>query len=457
MGTPVPPAARELRCESCGGTFEPAQLAPRVTCPFCRHAQDVDPALLARLEAYRDQVERRVDAIDDERRKTARYDAWYGRMRRGSPATVLALTFGSMIVPSGVGFLLWGVVSLFGDAGQKLMPFMPIPLTLFFLATLAGWYVWMYSGRRRRRGAGAIEDAAIACPGCGAVSRIHPGATTTACDFCGSSLLASEPVMGTSLAAAERAEHAARLERYRAEREGIVKVYSYSMGSYIHLMVLGPFVLMTGGGAIAFSAEMIAGREPFNPAIFLVWAMFLGCLAAAAGISLFKRSRRERWRAVLAAIARATDGELLAGIDGLAGWLDRHWAGPYDLRFLYAGGYAHGATVSAGGYAGLLWIDPTAASEHHPARTHLFLAAWIPGVADDGPQERSPEARVLLEDLRRIHDVQLQEGGLFVALDDTDMALLRRDPTTATELATLFPRLASLADALDAAPVAADA
>lgn len=455
MGTaPPPPAAAELRCEACGGAFEPAELASRVVCPFCRHAQEVDPAVLERLDDYRGKVERKVDAIAGERRQVARYDAWYGRMRRGSPATVLALTVGFMLFPTLVGLLMWGVVTLLGDAAEDLMPYVPIPLTLLFLTALAGWYAWMYSGKKRERAGGALEDTAFACPGCGAVSRIEPGERATSCDFCGASLLASEPVMGASLAGAQRAEHAARLERYRAEREGIVKVYSYTIQSYAHLMVLGPFALMTGGGAVAFSFEMIVGREPFHPGIFLIWAMFFGCVAAAVGISVYKRGKRERWRAALAAVARSSDGDLLAGIDGLAGWLDRHWAGPYDLRFLYAGPYAHGATVASGGYAGLLWLDPTAMSEHHPARGHVLLAAWIPGVTDDQGGDRTPEARALLEDLRRVHDVQLQEGGLFVALDEADLALLRRDPATVAELATLFPRLADLARALKASPVA---
>ncbi len=458
MGSASPPTAIELQCDTCGGAFEPAELAPRVHCPFCGHVQTVDPDLLARLDDYRGRVARNLDAAAGERKQAARYDAWYGRMRRGSPKVVFAMTAGFMAIPTLVGLVLWGLVSLLGqEATERLMPYVPIPLMLLVFGSLGVWFAWMYSGRRRRWAGEGLESAALACPGCGAVSRIEPGRRAVACDFCGASLLPSEPVMGASLAAAQRAEHASRLERYRAEREGIVKVYSYSAQGYIHWMVLGPFTLMTGGGAVAFSYGMIAGREPFSPAIFVVWAMFFGCVAAALGITLYKRGMRERWRAALAAVARSSDGELLSGLDGLARWLDTFWAGPYDLRFLYAGSYAHGAAVSADGYAGLLWIDPTAQSEQHPARAHLFLAAWIPGVTDDEEQDRPAGARDRLEELRREFDVEIQEGGLFVALDPPQVKQLRRDAASAAELTPLFPRLAALARALDASPVVPEA
>jgi hypothetical protein len=456
VAIPTPPNAIELKCASCSGAFEPTALAPRVRCPFCGHEQAIELELLTRLDGYRERILDQVDAIADERRQAERYDAWYGRMRRGSPRLVLAMTVIFMLVPTLFGLAMWALVSLFGPAAEGLMPLLPIPLMLTVFAAIAGWTVWLYSGKRQRRRTSELGAAALACPGCGAVSRIEPGERATACAFCGASLLPPEPVMGQSLAAAERAEVEARLQRYRAEREGIVKVYSYSAQGYVHWMVLGPFALMTGGGAVVFSVEMVSGREPFSPGIFLIWAMFFGCVAIAAGITIYRRVQGDRWNAALAAVARSSGGRALAGIDGLASWLDAHWAGPYDLRFLYAGSFAHGAALTADGYPGLLWIDPTAASQHHPARAHLFVAAWIPGVANEDVASIPSAARPLLTELRREHDVELQEGGLFVSLDAQEVKRLRRDPSRVTALAPLFGRLASLARALGATPVAPD-
>lgn len=448
-----PPAAEGLRCESCGGSFQPGDVAEQLRCPFCGHVQAVDADLLARLDEYQGQVRSHVDAAADERRQTARYDAWYARMRRGSPATVAAMTLTFMLLPAGLGFAMWGLVALFGqETVGRFMPYVPIPLMGLVFALMAAWIGWMYSGRGRRRSVAALEVVALACPGCGAVNRIEPGERATACGFCAASLVPSAPVMGRSLEQAQREKLTARLERYRAEREGIAKVYSHTIQGHAHLMVLGPFILMTCGGAAAFSVEMARGHEPFHPGIFLLWAMAFGCVALAVGIAVYQRGRRRRWRAAVAAVAQGLGGEVLTGIDGLVGWLDRHWAGPYDLRFLFAGRYAHGAAVTVDGFAGLLWVEPTAASDQHPARVHLFLSAWIPGTSDESETSLSDRAHALATELRREQDVQFQQGGLFVALEPMDVARLRRDPAAVTELAPLLARLAELARALDASP-----
>jgi hypothetical protein len=452
---PEPSEAHELRCASCGSAFQVTSLDEQVRCPFCGHTQDVDADLLARLDEYQGKVQDQRRATAGERLQAARYDVWYGRMRRGSPLTVAAVTLSFMILPTGVGLALWGLVTLMGEeAVGHLMPYVPIPLMGLVFLFLAGWTAWMYSGPRRRRSVAGLESVAMACPGCGAVNRIEPGEKTTSCAFCRASLVPSEPVMGRSLAEAQREKLAARLERYRTEREGVAKSYSYSIHGFAHWTVLGPFMLMTCGGSLAFSVEMALGREPFHPGIFLLWAMGFGCVSAGVGISLYQRSTRRRWHAAMAAVARGLDGEVLSGMDGLVGWLDRHWAGPYDLRFLFAGKYAHGASVTADGFAGLLWVEPTAASDQHPARAHVFLSAWIPGTADESDAPLPDGARAQLEELRREFDVQLQQGGLFVALDDVEVRSLRRNPASATELAPLFTRLAALARSMGASPTA---
>ncbi len=451
--TDVPPSAGGLLCASCGSAFQLADIERVVQCPFCGHVQDVDPDLIARLDEYEEEVRDQRLAAAIERRQAQRYDVWYGRMRRGSPRTVAAMTLGFMLLPTGVGFALWGLVSLMGEeAVGHLMPYVPIPLMGLVFLFLAGWIGWMYSGPRRRRSVAGLESVAMACPGCGAVNEIEPGEKTTTCSFCHASLVPSEPVMGASLAEAQREKLAARLERYRTEREGIAKSYSYSIHGFAHWTVLGPFMLMTCGGSLAFSVEMALGREPFHPGIFLLWAMAFGCVATGVGISLYQRSTRRRWHAAMAAVARGLDGEVRTGMDGLVGWLDRHWAGPYDLRFLFAGKYAHGAAVTVEGFSGLLWVEPTPVSDQHPARVHVFVSAWIPGTADESDAPIPDAARTLLEDLRREFDVQLQQGGLFVALDEFEVKALRRDPASAADLTPLFPRLAALARALGASP-----
>lgn len=448
------PGAIELRCTSCGSAFSVADVGAEIRCPFCDHVQAVDEDLVARLDEYQSRVAARRQEAAADRRTTAGWDRWYGRMRKGTPATVAAVTVTFMLLPTLIGFALWGLVTLLGhEVTERLMPYVPIPLMALVFLSLAAWTIWMYSGARRKRSVAALESTALACPGCGAVSPIEPGQRATTCPFCKASLVPSEPVMDRSLAEAQREQLAARFERYRAEREGIAKSYSYSIGSSMHWMMLGPFVLMTCGGSVAFSVEMALGHEPFSPGIFLLWAMAFGCVAAGVSISLYQRRMRRRWRAALAAVARGLDGEVVVSMDGLVGWLDRHWAGPYDLRFLYAGKYAHGAAVVADGYPGLLWADPTKASDHHPPRVHVFLAAWIPGTADDADAPAPSPARDLLEELRREYDVQIQQGGLFVALEPFEVRQLRRDPASVTELTPLFGRLAAVARALEASPV----
>ena len=87
------------------------------------------PDLLERLNTYHDEVQGQVDAIAEERRGAARYDRWYGRMRRGSPATVAGVTVGFMLVPFLLGGFLWGLVSLLGEQTVgRWMPYLPAPL-----------------------------------------------------------------------------------------------------------------------------------------------------------------------------------------------------------------------------------------------------------------------------------------------------------------------------------------
>ncbi len=450
------PDAVDLRCASCGSAFSVAEVGAEIRCPFCDHVQAVDEDLLTRLDEYQSRIAARRQEAAADKRTAAGWDRWYGRMRKGTPATVAAVTVSFMLLPTLIGFALWGVVTLLGhDLAERLMPYVPIPLMGMVFLFLAAWTMWMYSGARRKRSVAGLESVALACPGCGAVSRIEPGRRATACAFCSASLVPSEPVMERSLAEAQRERIEARFERYRVEREGIAKAYSYSIGSSMHWMVLGPFVLMTCGGSVAFSVQMALGREPFSPGIFLLWAMAFGCVAAGVGISLYQRGQRRRWRAAMAAVARGLGGEVLVGMDGLVGWLDRHWAGPYDLRFMYAGKYAQGAAVVADGFPGLLWVDPTKTSDHHPARVHVFLSAWLPGTSDETEAPLADHARDLLEGLRREHDVQIQQGGLFVALDDLEVRHLRRNPAAVTELTPLFGRLAAVARALGGRTISA--
>ena len=449
-------SALTVRCRRCDGRIELAEVAPEVKCPFCGTAQAIDPALIDRLRRYQADVRSKYDQIRAEEKQVAAWDRWYGKAKPGSSRIVLltiALFMGLPLVIMGLFQLLLSL-KIIGPRSGALITYVILGAEA---VVLIAFYWRMYSGKGGRRGSAAVAEAHVACPACGADNSFRAGQVLERCRFCGSSLLPSKTVMHESLEKAQQAVRAVQMERFRKEREGMVKVMSYSMGGAMHYFILGPFILMTGAGAIGFTFEMARGTEKYNPAIFIMWLFFFGCIGTLIGITWWKREVKRRWGEALAALTGQLGGQVCTGMGDVVGWLNTFWAGPYNIVNIITGDYASGARLDLQGYPALFFADPVAAGDKNPAKVHLFLAAWIPGVSDGS----DPQAGLDLTGRAAAgwphggsFAVEVQQGGLLATADRRTVKCLRREPErTAATVVPVLHSMAALARSMQARPV----
>ena len=221
--------------------------------------------------------------------RAAAWQGWADYGRRASPFK------GVIPVVSGVTLL----VALAFPASQALdippnvvgMVATPLLVALPFLLMI---YVVVQAARTGANARRAVAGhVAVACPNCGATGHLVAGAPAQTCGYCHATLVASAPVMQRGVDTAALAHRHARLEELRQEREGMASLAAYDMTEYLPYFVLGPFLLMTGGGAFAFTIQMLAGSEPYSPAIFVLWGVFFLILAAG-GAWIFRRAQPAR-------------------------------------------------------------------------------------------------------------------------------------------------------------------
>jgi predicted RNA-binding Zn-ribbon protein involved in translation (DUF1610 family) len=448
-------AGLAITCQSCGSSIPVRALQPVVSCPFCGKEQVVDREMLRRLQDYQDRVKARLDKAQADKRQAETMDWWYGKMRSGSARSTWIVILLFMAVPIGLSFLSMAVIQT-GILPKEAMRFMPVFMTGAIILGIIGYYVWFYSGKRKGTKAVSLSETRMICPDCGARNVLAPGQVLERCAWCGAMLVPSAQAIQRSLEEVERAARAAEMERYRKEREGIAKVMSYSMGGSVVYFTLGPFILMLGVPGAIFTYQMAIGKEPYNPAIFLIWAAFFGVLGALVLIVTLRRSKRRRWSESLGEFARTFGGQVAGGTGGVVGWLNAYWAGPYDLVNIMTGRYGGGVTFSCQGYPAMLFVDPVAASDQHRAKVHLFLAAWVPGVSDaaGGQAQLTPAASSLIGQLESSgFHVIVQQAGILAEADEHGVKRLRKNPEETASLVPLAGQLVRIASSIQARPV----
>jgi hypothetical protein len=294
-------------------------------------------------------------------------------------------------------------------------------------------------------------NVAVACPTCGARGELVAGAPSQVCGYCRAALVASPLVMEHGLDAAELAHRRARLEEFRQERLGMAGLSRYDMTAYVPFIVGGSLLLPAGGGALAFSIEMLNGNEPYSPAIFLLWAITLAIVAVLAGILFYRRSRRERYERALADLGRQFSLHRVEDAQGLADWLNRHWPAKYDVASLGHGQDLVAASIDALGYPALLNAE-LSSTEHRAARLHLLLSAHQrPG------QTVHAQARAYVQQaFARCRDLGFEvtpsEAGLLAIADEETVRVVRKNPDALHEVAAVLGTLAHAARAAGAVP-----
>jgi hypothetical protein len=331
------------------------------------------------------------------------------------------------------------VVSAFAT---PLIVLAPIALMVFVVVQGAR------SGANARRA--VAGEVAVACPNCGAPGRIVAGAPAQVCGYCRETLVASVPVMQHGLDVAALAHRRARLEELRQERAGMASIAAYDMSAYVPYFALGPLLLMTGGAALGFSYQMLAGSEPYSPAIFVLWGMFLALLFGGLGFVLFRRSRLAALRQATDDLARQFSGMRIEGLRGAADWLDRYWPERYQGTQSYPGFFFTGATLDAFGYPALLVCDVTTGAGRSP-KLHVLVAA----VRSSHPPSAAPSraAGVALARARELgFTVTFTDAGLLGEANTETRELVAKTPPALHAVAPVVTAMVRAAHALGAEP-----
>lgn len=442
--------ARTIRCPSCGGAAPIVVLAPAIACPFCRHTIVIPPQLLQELTSYGYRVVAAQQQATADQAYAAQWTMW---TRPGtSPArhTLIAvgLIFGPMVVVLVPCLLL---------AKARLIPEVVVSVATMISSFLglAAYIAWYIVGMSRQRAqSGAAHGAVIACPQCGASNAIAPGRAVERCRYCGAGLVASGTVIRDVVADAERMARRAKLERYRAERSGMAYYAGYSANNYVAFVAPGMYLVMFGFAAVAVTFDMAFGKEPFNPAVLIMWGVFL---LGAAGIFAFFRYRSDKkqaWRDALDSLTRPLQGCSLDDLNAAVSWLNAYWAGPIEAIALFPGPYFRAATGVAEGYPFLIWADPVAASEDHHAALRLHFAAWFAGGAGQAPGESIAVTQHRTALLHLGFSCTADEAGLTLVARDDIRKGLHRAPDGAL-LARVIWQTARMAQAWGARPATA--
>ncbi len=451
--------ARSIECGKCGGGIPLMTLSVAVRCPHCGHRQALGAQTQHELKSYAAEVEAKMAAAN---RELSQADAWRqwsesGRTPRRSLQVGYGLMLGVPILITLAGFFLHRI-GLFDIQGPG--------LSFVILGASYGgvfvYLVWYYAGRKRGDARKAdVSVSKVACPNCGAPNAMRPGQVLERCTHCGAALAPTHTIMVQGLSAAHQARRRALLERYRAERKGMARVLSYSANNYVPFLVMGSLVPPVGFGALAFTWQMfVTGEAPFNPAIFILWGMLAAIIGVPIAYFAYRKTQRRAIHEAMSDLARQFRGVVSAKRDDLVRWLNRYWAAEYKTIWLYDGVYFHAAALEVVGFDTLVDFEPDGyryRGSGYPARLHLALAAFVPGVTDGGGGPRSDARTQQLKEWLRTSGFELKvcEGGLLAQATPQIVKRVRKNPSALHELAPILHAMAEIAARIGATPVEA--
>jgi uncharacterized Zn finger protein (UPF0148 family) len=435
------------------------EISGEVTCPYCGHVQS-EADLAAELEAYGKAVDDRLGAADAEYARAAGLEQWASRTDPGRHMAILmGLMVGAPLVLAGLGLLVHRL-GLVGETPGFTMAVMGVSY-----AGLVAYLVWygFAKGKQIEARKAAPGQTEVACPNCGAPGVLTAGQALDACAYCGASLIPSESVIARGLDAAQQAARAARMARYRAEREGLVKIATFNQSPYaksMHLMLAASLPVMLGVVVVGYSFQMATGRIDFSPGIFVLWAMAIAVVGPAAWFVRGWMGRRGAWRSALEALGRqfGGTGRLHAKVADWVPWLDAYWPGEYEVSALRS--YGPALSLKAGGYPALIVADlPDAPLAQRKAKMDLLLAAAVPGHDDEGSGRKVPLDEGGKAAKRRLLDAGFQVtpsgAGVLATAGEAVIDRIYRHPAAAHALAPLLSDLSALAASMGAVPAAA--
>jgi uncharacterized Zn finger protein (UPF0148 family) len=451
--------ARSLRCERCHAAFSLEQPLPKVHCPFCGHRQAV--RAYDELRQHERAVNERIERARHELGQAAAFEAWRTDSRSDPKRTTFVLVSVGFVAP----LLIW-MASLaarqLGLVSANNEPVITVAAVVLMYVAIFGYMIWQSLGRQKvTDGRVELEGAKVACPNCGAAAVLSASAAVDTCRYCQAALIPTRTAMHRAVSDAQAALREATLARYREERLVALRTRSSML---VPLLIIVPGValpfIMIPIFTVGATWDMATGKEPWNGVVVLGWGMN----AVIVGGALWWWRRRQEikatWAQATANLSRQFGGQPLGSATAVVEWMNRYWAGPYDLDHLRQGSFRTSLALSAAGYPVLLAADPfeTASkeqSEQMALKPHVLLAAWVPGVSDhtgQGPA-RGPAVEQQEALLRQAgFDIAITQAGLFAHAHLETAKALRKNPAAAHALAVVLGHMTQLAQALGAAP-----
>ncbi|MCP4675501.1 MAG: hypothetical protein GY854_08345 [Deltaproteobacteria bacterium] len=458
MNAPYTQTARSIRCSQCGNSFSIDGLAETVQCSHCGGQQIVDPQLLAELRGFRTQVYEQSQAARRDRGVAAAWEQTAAQMEKGSGPGQVLLAFGLV---AGIPMLavLLGIFLLHSDVIPKENVYIVNGMAMVGAAIGLTLYFILYYSRRGRSVEGSSRIAtAIKCPECGASNPFGSSPAVASCSHCGAGLIPNAGTRDAVVDAAREDRRRAQMAKLRAERSGYAAIAKVGMGPVALVwMIGGSFLLMVGGGSVAFSYEMFIGNEPYSPAILVMWILTFALVGGMRVITKNIRRRQARTQAAVADLAEAFGGRGLDGLAGTARWLNTYWTGPVDPYKMMPGSYYGCAEMIPGGFPTFVDVNPVAASQHHRAYCSILVACHIPDASDGKENQITISAKA--RDIRKRIDsagfnVQLTEAGIHASSVEELPPTLKK-PENIDVLSGPIADMVRLAAALDATPAAA--
>ncbi|MFK7990786.1 MAG: hypothetical protein AB8I08_32500 [Sandaracinaceae bacterium] len=452
-------------------------LVSGVSCPFCGARQDLSSTAFIEAKQYRADVFQQMRQADAERRKVNAWGQW------GTPSAPNVKLLWGAILLSTVGPVCLSLPALLlqalssshslhasGDAlvglGTTLGALVPVGLLV-----LLGIYLHrdLRTKPQPRSAAGPRPPLApareagpmkVACPHCGAPNTLRVGETARTCQHCRGALMPSKTLMFQGLDAARAMAREAKLERHRAERNGMLQVRAYQDATRTYLpLFYGVTFFAPALGVFVLPFSLLDDDAPLaaKAGIGMVVVGAVGlCCALVAAFALRWHRGQKAWRRTLADLATQFHGHASTHLSDMVDWLNATWAGAYDLARIAAGPRFGFVPLDAWGFRAALVLSPTAGFFSGGSHARVVVAAWVPGFSDGAgaPASLTPQATATLDWLRgEGFDVAREEGGLVATATPRVLQLLRRHPESAHQLAPVIGHLVRLAHEIGARPV----
>jgi hypothetical protein len=395
------PTARTLLCSACGCPLALAQLSPSVRCPSCGHIQDVSGERRAELALYESNVGRALDRAANEQGQADAWKALSGAsIRPVLLQVIICLAVLSVVIVARVGTSV--LVANDPSLAWVAEPAVNVATALLIAGGIVAVAVLTYRQGPRAAATLAPRPNVATCPRCGAGNAIALGRALDRCAQCGAALLPSPTIMAQGVATADALSRRAALERFRAERTGMLRVFGMSAALVIPYIAVGPFVGMMLVATLGATLEAITGTRIFSsgpppatgdgqPNLVVLWLMVAVFAAIPLGVYARRRILRARAARVVASASAPFAHRPIRDVAEMVEWLNANWAGPTPYTEISAGPSFEGAAIVVEHFPGAIALNPLrfaasrGGSPGYPGYVTVHLAAWVPAVHSSAP------------------------------------------------------------------------